>query len=181
MVQYKFKDRFAPVIPNSSVLIGSLVTSYARIRLFEALETAVGLYGPGCLLCEYHFIRKRSVIDMFSDCDTDSLIIKRPRSSSPLPTSTALGALKEEIRSAYGEGAFAETFFSTGAKSYGLAVRKEDGSRAWISRSKGFRATHLYQETMNPEKILSYLLAQLKSRNRGGRRAFEFRSSVSHV
>ena len=101
------------------------------------------------------------------DCDTDSIIIKRCKNEDPLPTSTALGALKEEIRSAYGDSAFAETFFSTGAKSYGLLVNSPRGEKAWISRSKGFQATHRYQKIMNPESILKYLHGEIRAQNEG--------------
>ena len=52
LAQYKFKDCLAPVIPNSSVLIGIMVTSYARIQLYGALEKAVELYGLKSLLCK---------------------------------------------------------------------------------------------------------------------------------
>ena len=53
LAQFKSKDVFAPIIPNSSVLIGAMVTSYARIQLFRAMENVSQLYGPTSLLCKF--------------------------------------------------------------------------------------------------------------------------------
>ena len=103
------------------------------------------------------------------------MILKRRGGNvtSALPTSTALGDLKEEIRSAYGDGAYAETFFSTGAKCYGLLVRLPSGKRTWISRSKGFQSTHRYQRIMDPESIMRYLITELSHQNVEGERENE--------
>ena len=50
LAQFKFKDDYAPIVPNSSVLIGILVTSYARLELLKALDEAMTLYGT--ILCK---------------------------------------------------------------------------------------------------------------------------------
>ena len=113
------------------------------------------------------------------DCDTDSMILQRTKDTSPLPTSTALGELKEEIRSEYGVEAFGSSFFSTGAKSYGILVTLPDKTKTWITRSKGFKITNEYQTMMGPEKILDYLLKELYAqRNHGPKNAsLEVKSS----
>ena len=54
MAQYKFKDSVSPVVPNSSILIGILVTAYARMKLYSAMENASHEYGINSLICKFN-------------------------------------------------------------------------------------------------------------------------------
>ena len=79
-----------------------------------------------------------------------------------------MGELKEEIRSEYGAEASGSSFFSTGAKSYGILVTLPDKTKTWITRSKGFKITNEYQVMMRPDKILDYLLKELNAQRNYG-------------
>ena len=82
---------------NGNIVLASMTTSYARLRLYEVIE---------------------KYPDQVVYFDTDSVFLLLPPGMEGPPTSSKLGDLKDEILETYGPGHRIVDFAATGPKSY---------------------------------------------------------------
>lgn len=112
-----------PLVPDAAtasdkkhvcVPLAALITAYARIKLMRTIES-IGV--------------KRVLY-----CDTDSVYYIESPGDPPVPTSSVLGGLEDDLKG----GRLVDLFVSTGPKAYGCCVEWSDGKREEKIRLKGF-------------------------------------------
>src|SRR5258708_4414553 len=98
---------------NTNIAVASMVTAYARLMLYNAMEK-IESESPGRVL---YF-------------DTDSIIFKHDTSKDwSLPNiANFLGEMTDEIADEYGSQAKMYRFASCGPKNYAYCVRLPDGT-----------------------------------------------------
>jgi hypothetical protein len=100
LLRYKMCEEFAQPLKSTNVVIAAFVTAYARLRLYEVLET---------------------LQDRVLYFDTDSVIYTSKPGQKNLPIGDYLGDLTDELTE-YGEGSYITEFISAGPKNYSYKV-----------------------------------------------------------
>ena len=113
LMYYKKKTGYCEPSKTSNVVIGSYVTAYGRMELYNYLN----------------MVKERAVY-----CDTDSLIYQEEPGQPSPETSAYVGGLTNEL----GEEEYITEFVSCGPKSY--SYRTNTGGESL--KSKGFKVSH---------------------------------------
>ena len=116
IVNYKESDETQVKPGNTSIVLASFVSSYARLKLYNVLKQL-----------------KTRVLYL----DTDSIIYTIGPNERKLSCGAYLGDLVDEIETKYGYGSQITEYASLGPKTYCLNIKKSDGSCDSIIRTKG--------------------------------------------
>ena len=80
----------------------------------------------------------------------------RPGDKYMVPVGKFLGQMTDEIKQ-YGPRARIVEFVSTGAKSYGIKIEKENGDFIEIVKSKGFTLSYAISKHINMGKMIDFV------------------------
>lgn len=117
---------------NASIAIAALVTTYARLKLYDLMKT-IETNRPGSLLYT----------------DTDSVIFYRKLIDARIRTSDYLGELTDEIT-----GEKMKSFCSLGPKNYAYETLNSDGVTETIFKIKSIKLTSKALKILNFKKVL---------------------------
>jgi len=132
-VHYQHQDEDIPVPPNLNIFVACFTTSWARLRLYEALE----LLGERVL----YF-------------DTDSIIyLEEPDQPSPV-----LGDYLREFTSELEDDDYIEEFVSGGPKNYGYKTKKGKVE----CEVRGFRLNSKGKAQLNYDVMLQNMLDEIE-------------------
>ena len=141
---WKYTDDIKSHPGNTSVVVASFITAYARLLLLREMRL---LHESG-----------QEVLY----CDTDSIIyVEKPDSYRP-DIGPYLGQLSDEIEGEFGLGATITEFYTTGPKSYCYRVRLPDGSDKTKIKSKGLTLNLDSLETLKFEVIADKAIKKSK-------------------
>ncbi len=134
-ISYNQKKEFVDFANNTNVAIAAFTTSYARLRLYEALS-----------------VLQHDVLY----CDTDSVIFVRKKNAPcPLITGYTLGDLSNELK----PGDYIKKFVSGGPKSYAYITK--DGIEEM--KMKGFSLNQGTKSTLNFDKLYDVVVGKIQS------------------
>jgi hypothetical protein len=142
IVNYKYKEDIFGRSGNTSIAISSMVTAYARLKLYDEMEK-IEKSSPGRVL---YF-------------DTDSIVFtfKEHEDWYIPPLNNFLGDMTDEIWENFKtEGAFMEKFASCGPKNYGYSVKFPDGTVKCNIKAKGICLTDEVKEDLNFDVIRNF-------------------------
>jgi len=129
MIQYVKEDEFIDMVPNTSTVLASFTTGYARLELYRYLEQL-----------------DRRVLYF----DTDSVIFTwRPGQWKP-PLGSFLGDMTCELSKPYGPGSYIVEFTAGGPKNYGYIVKStNDGQEHTSLKVRGFSLNYGVAKDIN--------------------------------
>ena len=121
---WQFKEDIKDNVKNYNIAVGTFVTAYARLKLYNVME-------------EIENIRPNSLLYF----DTDSVIFYRELNDRPISIGDYLGELTDEISDKFGDRAKCINFVSLGPKNYGYVVKLENGEVHTEIKCKGICLT----------------------------------------
>ena len=137
LVTWEYKDEDLGKNNNTSLAIASFCTSYARVKLYDAMEEVESI--PGRLLYK----------------DTDSLIFEYKDGDEKPQIGDYLGCLADEIAKDYGVNAICTKFCSLGPKVYALEIWPENATiPIVIIKVKGITLTGKALDIINMESMV---------------------------
>jgi hypothetical protein len=142
IVNYKYKEDVFGRSGNTSVAISSMVTAYARLKLYDEMEK-IESSSPGRVL---YF-------------DTDSIIFSYRESERWYvpPLNNFLGDMTDEVWENFKtDGAFMNKFASCGPKNYGYSVKFPNGSEKCNIKAKGICLTDELKDELDFNVIKNF-------------------------
>ena len=137
VVDWHFKEDCFDKVKNYNIAVGSYVTAYARLKLYEIMEE-IERIRPYSLL--YH--------------DTDSVIFVRKLTDPKIACGDYLGDLTDEIEKNYGKDARCVEFVSLGPKNYAYIVDLGNGQFVTEIKCKGIALTCLARDFVTFAKMV---------------------------
>ena len=137
IVTWEWLEAEFDTVKNYNIAVGSYVTAYARIKLYEIMEEIENIR-PFSLL--YH--------------DTDSVMFVRKINDPKIKCGDYLGELTDEIEKNYGSGARGIKFVSLGPKNYGYIVDLGDNKFINEIKCKGISLTCNAKDIITFEKMV---------------------------
>lgn len=127
LVNWKYFDEKFCKVGKASIAVAAMVTSYARIKLYEIMD-------------KIESIRSGSLLYT----DTDSVIFYRKKTDVEIKTSDYLGDLTNEIQNGK-----MVSFCSLGPKNYAYEILMPDNSTEAVLKIKGLKLTSKALEIVN--------------------------------
>jgi len=130
-LNYKVNNNLVQPQTSTNPVLASFVTSQARLRLLEFLET---------------------LNEKVLYYDTDSVIYLSKNGEKLIPTNDYLGSMSNELKN-FGENAHISEFLAGGPKNYGFIVANGENVVAEILKIRGIRLTYENNRTLNFQEL----------------------------